>query len=45
MSHADNDYDHPIEHHDPKEGFDHSEPQYAARSGCSPSAAWSCWFW
>ena len=26
MSHSDEEYDHPIEHHDPQEGFDHTEP-------------------
>jgi hypothetical protein len=30
MSHADEHYDHPIEHHDPQEGFDHSEPNTPA---------------
>ena len=26
MSHSDEEYDHPIEQHDPQEGFDHTEP-------------------
>ncbi|MDP8989743.1 MAG: hypothetical protein M3N41_06650 [Acidobacteriota bacterium] len=30
MSHSDEDYDHPIAHHDPKEGFDRSEPNTPA---------------
>lgn len=30
MSHTDEDYDHPIEHHDPSEGFDRSEPNTPA---------------
>lgn len=30
MSHADEEYDHPIEHHDPQEGFDRSEPNTSA---------------
>lgn len=29
MSHADEEYDHPIQKHDPKEGFDRSDPQVA----------------
>ena len=32
MSHADDEYDHAIEHHDPQEGFDRSEPKLAAIS-------------
>ena len=27
MSHADEEYEHPIPHHDPKEGFDRTEPK------------------
>jgi hypothetical protein len=30
MSHSDEEYDHPIAHHDPKEGFDHTEPDTSA---------------
>ena len=30
MSHPDEHYDHPIEHHDPQEGFDHTEPNTPA---------------
>ncbi len=30
MSHADEQYEHPIEHHDPQEGFDHTEPNTPA---------------
>jgi stringent starvation protein B len=30
MSHTEDVYDHPIEHHDPKEGFDPSEPAVGA---------------
>lgn len=30
MSHSDEEYDHPIAHHDPKEGFDTSEPNTPA---------------
>ena len=30
MSHADEEYDHPIEHHDPSEGFDRTEPNTPA---------------
>jgi hypothetical protein len=30
MSHSDEDYDHPIAHHDPKEGFDATEPNTPA---------------
>ncbi len=30
MSHADDEYDHPIEHHDPSEGFDRTEPNTPA---------------
>ena len=30
MSHADEEYDHPIEHHDPQEGFDRTEPNTPA---------------
>jgi hypothetical protein len=30
MSHADDEYDHPIAHHDPSEGFDKSEPNTPA---------------
>jgi len=30
MSHGDDSYEHPIEHHDPQEGFDHTEPNTPA---------------
>jgi hypothetical protein len=30
MSHSDEEYDHPIAHHDPKEGFDPTEPNTPA---------------
>ncbi len=30
MSHSDEEYDHPIAHHDPKEGFDDTEPNTPA---------------
>ena len=30
MSHADESYEHPVVHHDPKEGFDRSEPNTPA---------------
>ena len=30
MSHSDDQYDHPIEHHDPQEGYDHTEPNTPA---------------
>ena len=30
MSHSDDAYEHPIEHHDPKEGFDSTEPNAPA---------------
>ena len=30
MSHSDEEYDHPIVHHDPQEGFDHTEPNTPA---------------
>ncbi len=30
MSHSDEEYDHPIAHHDPKEGFDATEPNTPA---------------
>src|SRR5580765_8337930 len=30
MSHSDDAYDHPIEHHDPQEGFDKTEPNTPA---------------
>ncbi|HSR09707.1 MAG TPA: hypothetical protein VLM42_21425 [Bryobacteraceae bacterium] len=30
MSHSDEEYDHPIAHHDPKEGFDDTEPDTPA---------------
>ena len=30
MSHSDEHYDHPIEHHSPQEGFDHTEPNTPA---------------
>jgi hypothetical protein len=30
MSHSDEEYDHPIEHHDPQEGFDRTEPNTPA---------------